>query len=181
MARKKKNENIHYVNNEEFLNAIIEYKKACKEAKANGLPKPRIPNYIGDCIMKIAENRSHEPNFARYTYRDEMVADAIENCLMYFDNYNPKRSRNPFAYFSQITFFAFVRRIKKEKKILYKKYKMTEQLGVLGELENPENTDDYNQQFDLYDNISTFIGDYEESREAKKKKKGKTKRMPLDF
>ena len=172
MSRKKK-ENVNYVDNAEFLRAIIEYRKQCKAAKSAGNPKPRMPDYLGDCIMKIAENRSHEPCFARYTYRDEMVADAIENCLLYFDNYNPKKTSNPFAYFSQITFYAFVRKIKKEKKQLYKKYKLAEQMCVLGEMENSED-DDRGQQVELYDNIKEFIGTYEEAKLAKSLKK-KTK------
>jgi len=85
--------------------------------------------------MLIATNVSMKPNFISYTFRDEMIGDAIENCCQYFDNFDPKRSKNPFAYFTQITWYAFLRRIHKEKKQLYAKYKAHEQIGVLGELD----------------------------------------------
>lgn len=164
MATKKK----EYVNNGDFLKALIEYKENCKEAKKNKKPPPAIPNYIGECFMKIAEGLSHKPNFINYTYRDEMISDGIENCLMYFSNFDPTKSKNPFAYFTQIIYFAFLRRISKEKKQTYVKYKATEQMGILDEFEMMEFEDGTTKQFELYDNISEFIGNFEESKKAKK-------------
>lgn len=158
----------HYINNEDFLKALVEYKEACKVAKKEKKPKPPIPNYIGECFMKIAEGLSHKPNFINYTYRDEMMADGIENCLMYFDNFNPDKSKNPFAYFTQIIYYAFLRRIQKEKKQLYVKYKATEQFGILDEFEMMEFDDGTSKQFELYENISEFIETYEETKKAKK-------------
>jgi len=118
--------------------------------------------------MKIAENLSHKPNFLSYTFRDEMVADAIENCVMYVDNFDPGKSSNPFAYFTQITYYAFLRRIQKEKKQLYVKYKATESAGVLDEFELNENDDGTFRQFVLYENISEFIENYEVAKNNKK-------------
>jgi len=164
MATKKK----QYVNNADFLKALIDYKSKCKEAKKNKQPPPAIPNYIGECFMKIAEGLSHKPNFINYTYRDEMISDGIENCLMYFDNFNPDKSKNPFAYFTQIIYFAFLRRIGKEKKQTYVKYKATEMIGILDEFEMLEFEDGTTKQFELYDNIGEFIENYEEAKEAKK-------------
>jgi hypothetical protein len=164
MATKKK----QYVNNADFLAALIEYKEGCKLAKKNKTSPPAIPNYIGECFMKIAEGLSHKPNFINYTYRDEMISDGIENCLMYFDNFDPAKSKNPFAYFTQIIYFAFLRRISKEKKQTYVKYKATEQLGVLDEFEMMELEDGTTRQFELYDNIAEFIGTYEDAKKAKK-------------
>jgi hypothetical protein len=92
----------HYVNNEDFLKSLVQYKKDCAVAKKAKKDKPPIPNYIGECFMKIAEGLSHKPNFINYTYRDEMISDGIENCLMYFENFDPEKSKNPFAYFTQI-------------------------------------------------------------------------------
>ena len=158
----------HYINNEDFLKALVEYKEACKNAKKQKLPKPEIPNYIGECFMKIAEGLSHKPNFINYTYRDEMMSDGIENCLMYFDNFDPDKYKNPFAYFTQIIYYAFLRRIQKEKKQLYVKYKATEQIGILDEYELMEFDDGTTKQFELYDNISEFIENYEETKKAKK-------------
>jgi hypothetical protein len=155
-----------YVNNADFLKALIDYKKR-KQSNAN---EP-IPNYIGECWMKIAEGLSHKPNFINYTYRDEMISDGIENCLMYFDNFNPDKSKNPFAYFTQIIYYAFLRRIQKEKKQLYVKYKSTEMIGILDEFEMLESEDGSSRQFEMYDNISEFIENYEDSRAAKKAEK----------
>jgi len=157
-----------YVNNGDFLKALVEYKAKVQEAKQNGKPEPKIPNYIGECWMKIAEGLSHKPNFINYTYRDEMISDGIENCLMYFDNFNPEKSSNPFAYFTQIIYYAFLRRIQKEKKQLYVKYKATETMGILDEFELLEGEDGTTNQFQMYDNISEFIETYEDARQAKK-------------
>ena len=158
----------HYINNADFLKALIEYKEASKQAKKDKGPMPPIPNYIGECFMKIAEGLSHKPNFINYTYRDEMISDGIENCLMYFNNFNPEKSNNPFAYFTQIIYYAFLRRIGKEKKQLYVKYKATEQFGILDEGEMMEFEDGTSVQFELYDNIAEFIENYEEGRAKKK-------------
>ena len=161
----------HYINNEDFLKALVEYKAKKKDAETKGLPEPRIPNYIGECFMKIAEGLSHKPNFINYTYRDEMIADGIENCLMYFANFDETKSKNPFAYFTQIIYYAFLRRIQKEKKQLYVKYKATEQIGILDEFEMMEFEDGTSNQFTLYENIAEFIENYEEAKEAKKSAK----------
>ena len=115
MAREKKKP-IHYVNNKEFLEAIIQRKELLKEAEETGAPTPQISNYLGECILKIANHLSYRPNFINYTYREEMISDGIENCLQYIDKFDPEKSKNPFAYFTQIIYYAFVRRITKEKK-----------------------------------------------------------------
>jgi len=165
----------HYINNETFLRELIEYKKR----KENNPDEP-IPNYIGECWMKIAEGLSHKPNFINYTYRDEMISDGIENCLMYFDNFNPDKSKNPFAYFTQIIYYAFLRRIQKEKKQLYVKYKATEQVGILDEFEFLESEDGTSKQFEIYDNIAEFIENYEESKQAKKDAKAAKKPQGIE-
>ena len=163
----------HYVNNADFLDALIVYKEKCDVAKAAEKEDPQIPNYIGECFLKIAEHLSRKPNFISYSFRDEMIADGIENCLMYFRNFNPSKSKNPFAYFTQIIYYAFLRRIMKEKKQLYVKYKATEQFGILDEFEMYEDSDGNMKQFELYENISEFIQNFEENK--KKKKEGKSK------
>jgi len=166
----------HYINNEDFLKALTDYKVAAKAAKDQNLPAPAIPNYIGECFMKIAEGLSHKPNFINYTYRDEMISDGIENCLMYFANFDETKSKNPFAYFTQIIYYAFLRRIQKEKKQLYVKYKATEQMGILDEFEMMESEDGTTRQFELYDNIAEFIETYEDARSAKKAEKEAAKK-----
>ena len=95
---------------------MIEWNNRCKEAKKNGKPTPQVTNYIGECFLKIANHLSYRPNFINYTYREEMISDGIENCLQYVHNFNPEKSDNPFAYFTQIIYYAFLRRIQKEKK-----------------------------------------------------------------
>ena len=166
-----------YINNADFVKALAEHKRLVSESKQNNLPAPRLPNYIGECFMKIAEGLSHKPNFINYTYRDEMISDGIENCLMYFENFDPSKSKNAFAYFTQVIWFAFLRRIQKEKKQLYVKYKATEQMGILDEYELLELEEGQNRQFELYDNISEFIGNFEESQEKKKESKKVVKKL----
>ena len=152
----------HYVNNADFLAALIKYHEDCDIAKKENKPEPDIPNYVGECFLKIAEHLSRKPNFISYTYRDEMISDGIENCIMYFRNFDPKKSKNPFAYFTQIIYYAFLRRIMREKKHLYVKYKATQQFGLLDEGEMYEDELGNMKQFELYDNISEFIQNFEE-------------------
>ena len=124
MAKRKTG--VHYVNNADFLEAMKEWKGKCKEAEELGDPQPPVTNYIGECFLKIANHLSYRPNFINYTYRDEMISDGIENCLQYCGNFNPEKSKNPFAYFTQIIYYAFLRRIQKEKKQTHIKNKMIE-------------------------------------------------------
>ena len=126
MARKRSE---HYVNNKEFLYAIVAYKQDIKDAEAAGLPKPVIPRYIGECFLKIATHLSYKPNFVNYMFKDDMVCDGIENCVQYINNFNPEKSTNPFAYFTQIIHYAFLRRIQKEKKQLEIRQKIIERSG----------------------------------------------------
>ena len=114
----------HYVVNADFLAAIVEMRANVQEAKKNNLPKPIVSNYIGECILKIATHLSYKPNFINYSYREEMISDGIENCLQYIDNFDPSKSNNPFSYFTQIIYYAFLRRIAKEKKQTYIKGKL---------------------------------------------------------
>ena len=126
MVRKRSE---HYVNNKEFLAAIVAYKLDILEAEKLGNPKPRITNYLGECFLKIATHLSYKPNFVNYMFRDDMISDGIENCVQYIHNFDPEKSRNPFAYFTQIIHYAFLRRIQKEKKQLEIKTKIIEKSG----------------------------------------------------
>jgi DNA-directed RNA polymerase specialized sigma24 family protein len=120
----------HYVDNKMFLQAMIEYRDKCKKAEENNRTKPLVTNYIGECFLKIANHLSYRPNFINYTYRDDMISDGIENCLQYMSNFNPEKSSNPFAYFTQIIYYAFIRRIQKEKKQMQVKAKIIANAGV---------------------------------------------------
>ena len=123
---KKRSE--HYVNNKELHQALIEHKKKVLHAKENDLPKPRISNYLGECFLKIATHLSYKPNFVNYMFKDDMICDGIENCIQYIHNFDVERT-NPFAYFTQIVYYAFLRRIAKEKKQLEIKSKIIERSG----------------------------------------------------
>ena len=124
---KRKTEN--YVNNRDFLDALMVYRKEIALAEQEGKPKPRVPPYIGECFLKIATHLSYKPNFVNYMFREDMICDGIENCLQYIHNFDPSKSTNPFAYFTQIIYFAFLRRISKEKKQLEIKAKILEKSG----------------------------------------------------
>ena len=125
-ARSKKQ---HYVNNQDFLAALVKYKDKVAIAETRGLPKPRVDNYIGGCFLKIATHLSYRPNFINYMYKDDMICDGIENCIQYIDNFDPAKSKNPFAYFTQIVYYAFLRRIAKEKRQMDIKEKILEKSG----------------------------------------------------
>tara|TARA_R100001443_G_scaffold1876_3_gene6475 strand:- start:6249 stop:6737 length:489 start_codon:yes stop_codon:yes gene_type:complete len=127
MAKRRRSE--HYVNNKEFLAAIVAYKLSILEAEKLDQPKPRITNYLGSCFLKIATHLSYKPNFVNYMFKDDMICDGIENCVQYINNFNPEKSSNPFAYFTQIIHYAFLRRIQKEKKQLEIKTKIIEKSG----------------------------------------------------
>ena len=116
----------HYVDNKKFHEAMVAWKEKCKDAEEAGDELPRITDYIGSCFLKIANGLSYKPNFINYTYKQEMISDGIENCLQYIRNFNPEKSKNPFAYFTQIIYYAFIRRIQKEKKQTHVKHRMIE-------------------------------------------------------
>ena len=127
MAKRKRSE--HYVNNKEFLAALIKYREDKEIAEMKGLPKPPIPRYIGECFLKIANHLSFKPNFVNYMFKEDMISDGIENCVQYVHNFNPEKSQNPFAYFTQIIHYAFLRRIQREKRQLEIKNKIIEKSG----------------------------------------------------
>jgi len=144
MTRKRSE---HYVNNKEFLAAIVAYKQEISDAEHLGKPKPRITNYLGECFLKIATHLSYKPNFVNYMFKDDMICDGIENCVQYINNFNPEKSSNPFAYFTQIIHYAFLRRIQKEKKQLEIRQKIIERSGYDEVFVADENgdTSGYNQ------------------------------------
>jgi len=146
---KKKSE--HYVNNKDFYQALVDYKKQVDNAKEKGLPKPRITNYLGDCFLRIANHLAYKPNFVNYMFKDDMICDGIENCVQYIHNFDTTRT-NPFAYFTQIVYYAFLRRIAKEKKQLEIKSKIIERSGY-DEVFTSEDGD-YSDMNSIKDNIN---------------------------
>jgi len=177
VARKKQ----HYVDNEKFLEVMGDYRERFLQAKDNDTERPIIPDYAGECFLKIAERLSHRPNFINYAFREEMVSDGIENCVMYASNFNPEKSTNPFAYFTQIIYFAFLRRIEKEKKQLYIKYKTMQEyssledhvdMGEMGQSETRTVSSGASPlTADKRVSIQEFIFAFEEKKRKKKKVK----------
>ena len=177
VARKKQ----HYVDNERFLEVMSDYREKYLQAKDNDTELPIIPDYAGECFLKIAERLSHRPNFINYAFREEMVSDGIENSVMYASNFNPEKSTNPFAYFTQIIYFAFLRRIEKEKKQLYIKYKTMEEyssledhvdMGEMGQSETQAVSSGASPlTADKRASIQEFIFAFEEKKRKKKKPK----------
>lgn len=157
----------NYVDNKEFLQAIIDYKELLKTK-----PQARVPEYIGKCILDIATRFASRPNFYGYSYKEELISDGIENCLQYLTNFDPAKSSNPFAYYTQICYFAFIRRIQKEKRQSYIKHKLIQDM--------PFDAFDH-QEFDdqeLSQNFMSFVqsnnsfdhGAFERKLEKKQKK-----------
>ena len=176
MAKKTKRN--HYVDNKKLLEEMKKYKASVNSAVAQNIERPRVPNYIGECIMKIAQHLSYKPNFINYTYKDDMISDGIENCLLYIDNFNPEKSQNPFAYFTQIIYYAFIRRIQKEKKQTYVKYKSLENQELIDEIMQGPNTSKVKNTFldFIHSNMDEFLAEFEENQ-RKKKEKAKEKRV----
>jgi len=184
--KKQKPKKIHYVDNQKFLEEMIVYKGKCKDAKNRGESEPQISEYVGECFMKIANRLSFRPNFINYAFREDMISDGIENCVQYIRNFDPEKSRNPFAYFTQIIYFAFIRRIQKEKKQLYIKYKTMDTFGALADnvevMEHDKGHYDYNtlsadQKANMYD----FIKNFEDAKKAKGVAKKPTKTTNLEY
>lgn len=150
----------HYVDNKQLFKVLSEYKSALKNGET-----PVIPEYVGECLLRIATKLSSKPNFANYTYKDDMISDALENCILYLHNFDPEKSQNPFAYFTQIIHFAFIRRIEKEKKHMYVKYKYALRMTQAGETHTAavgESHDIKDPSWTSYDNIHDFIHTYEQ-------------------
>ena len=172
---KKKSE--HYVNNKEFLAAMIEYKKAIKQAEKKKLERPPVTDYIGSCFLKIANHLSYRPNFINYTFRDDMISDGIENCLQYLDNFNPRKSKNPFAYFTQIIYYAFIRRIQKEKKQVTIKNRLITESNYDDMTLQPGEDKEFKNQFTEFLKKNMPVEEQQKIADinAKKKKKRKKK------
>jgi len=154
------------VDNKKFLEAMVVHKEKVNNAKENNRKKPDVTNYIGECFLKIANHLSYRPNFINYTYRDDMISDGIENCLQYMNNFDPAKSTNPFAYFTQIIYYAFIRRIQKEKKQMMVKQKIIQNVGVEQMMDQLEGDDTVYQS-----QMLEFLqrNSREEEPEAKKK------------
>ena len=167
---KKKNE--HYVDNKRFLQAMIDYRKMVKKAKQDKQYKPPVPDNIGECFLKIANHLSYRPNFINYTFRDDMISDGIENCLQYLDNFNPTKSNNPFAYFTQIIYYAFVRRIQKEKKQTIIKQRLIVDSNYDDMTLQPGEDREFKNQFSEFIKRN-MVGVAEEDLKIKKKKSKK--------
>ena len=158
MARRR-TKSEHYVNNKEFLAALIKYREDREIAQLQDKPRPVIPRYIGECFLKIANHLSFKPNFVNYMFKEDMISDGIENCVQYIHNFDPEKSKNPFAYFTQIIHYAFLRRIQREKRQLEIKNKILEKSGYSEVFDDNNQIDgftysDYNQ---IKDNVHSKL------------------------
>lgn len=172
----------NYVNNPEFYATIVKYKAAVKEADEAGLPPPKIPNYIGECLLQIATRLSYKYNFVRYTYRDDMIADGLENAIVYgLPNFNPEKTNNPFAYFTQIIHNSFINRIHKEKKQIYIRHKVLQNSVITGTIVEHGNHDDGSTPMLDIDNdyMNEFVEKYESAARRTKVKKEQKRGLEL--
>jgi|TARA_B100001113_G_scaffold226618_1_gene186043 DNA-directed RNA polymerase specialized sigma subunit len=153
MARKQKQ---HYVDNKKFLQEITNYRLAVEAAKRNDEEKPRITHYLAECFLKIATHLSYRPNFINYMFKEDMISDGVENCVQYIDNFNPEKSKNPFAYFTQIIYYAFLRRIAKEKRQMDIRDKLIEKSGY-EQVFHSDNNDDHSEMNSIKGRIETSM------------------------
>ena len=169
----------HYINNKKMYDEFCKYREIVQAAKAEGRELPRIPEYIGECFYKIATRLSTKYRFANYTYRDEMISDAIENCVMVVNGFDPNKSNNPFAYFTQVIRNAFFRRIMKEKKQQYVKYRSMQKMTIDSGLSLHQEMDDARSIENSYltmEHVNEFIKDYENYLQVTKEKSKKAKK-----
>ncbi len=171
----------HYVDNKEFLAAMIQWKNSISEAESEGEDPPPVTEYIGECFYKIATHLSYRPNFINYTYREEMIGDGIENCLQYVNNFDPEKSKNPFSYFTQIIYYAFIRRIQKEKKQTHTKHKIIEKNMMPTFDQNPLDDNNYGNQYMDYLQKNMLPQDGQEVYKANSSKKKETKKSLENF
>ena len=171
---------VHYVDNKKLYGEMIHYLNELNEAKANDTSLPRVPDTIGTAIYLIANKLSLRPNFIGYSYREEMIGDGIENCLMYLHNFNPEKSNNPFAYFTQIIYFAFVRRIQKEQKQQYIKHKSMHNAAIMNELVDMAPDDVSHFQSFLTNSGTDRSNDVIERFETAMKQKREKPKTPLE-
>jgi hypothetical protein len=186
----KPKEKPHYVNNREFSEAVVEYCTEAQKSKSAGERLPVVPDYIASCFLKIAEGLSHKANFVRYTYREEMVMDAVENCLKAIENYNIEAATrsgkpNAFAYFTQISWYAFLRRIQKEKKQQDIKMKFISEADVSEFLDDDDASSFHNRTSPFVDTLRMRIdavknADDEFKEYAKEEKKRKRRAVHVD-
>jgi|ERR1019366_1812328 hypothetical protein len=168
----------HYIDNKQMYAVFVTYLKGVRKAKRLKHKKPPIPEYLGECFLLIAHKLFHRPNFMNYSYKDEMISDAIENCILYIHNFNPKKSDNPFAYFTTVIYYAFLRRIDKEKKQLYVRHKMMEQSAIHDTLYSGTYHDEHMipAYIDLNnEKMNDLARDFEHKLIEKKKKRNKKK------
>lgn len=175
MAKRRDPNSAHYIDNKEFLEKISAYRELRIEAEESGEERPQVTNYIGECFVKIANHLAYKSNFVNYTFRDEMILDGIENCLTYMDNFNPEKSKNPFAYFTQITYYAFIRRIQKEKRQMETKFKYIKSLDIEQILENGADGDVHTNEYLSY---MRNIVEQAEADNAAAEKQNQGKKMP---
>ena len=178
--RKSKVNKAHYVDNAKFLEAMIEYKREYYKSKESDTDLPMISEYLGSVFLKIAQRLSFRPNFINYAFKNDMISDGIENCLHYIHNFNPEKSNNPFAYFTQIIYYAFIRRIQKEKKQLYIKYKSMQNYSTAPEYMDQEKSNNNFVSLSDYENsdfkvmVDDFVDTFEKSRKKKAVKKSES-------
>lgn len=171
---KKKPEN--YVDNKTFYKQLVDYRDSCLAADERGEVRPRITEKIGLAIYQIANRLALKPNFFGYPFKEEMISDGIENACDAVLKFNPDKSENPFAYFTQIIYYAFLRRIQKEKKHLYTKYKATEHMNVFNEVSDRQSHDsgeDFNDGIKYGEWTQEYMSEFVENFEANKRRKKK--------
>lgn len=166
---KDKKSNQYYIDNVEFYTACKERKEIVKEAIELGLPKPKLTKYLGESILKIANKMSESSHFRGYAFKEDMVMDAVETQLMYFDNFDPEKSNNPFAYFSQICYFAFLRRIGKERDYLYNNYQLGRNAKFITVDPFQHEDDDSHEFYETVPNNTVAMDEFIEKYERGKK------------
>jgi len=177
MARKKNQKNNpHYVDNVLFYDEMVKFRLLREAAESQGEESPACPKYIADCFLKIATHYSHRPQFMNYMFRDDMIMDGVEVALRYMHNFDDTKYKNPFAYFTQIIYFSFLQRIKKEKKCLAIKHLATTRANVFDMTSHDPTEGKYDTKIKVSEYTQEYMDDFVETFEANRQKNTSTKK-----
>jgi len=165
----------NYVDNSKLFESFLEWYAAKDVAKEKGLSEPEPPKYISECIVLIPTRLASKGNFSGYSFKDDMIGDAIENIVQYYRNFNPEKSKNPFAYFTQIAYYAFLRRIIREKRQSYIKHKLIQNSDILNSIITQEHDDSSDYHVSIIEtmkmNLRPELEEYFEGKKPPKKSK----------
>ena len=153
-----------YINNRKLHDTLVAWKSACRAAQDEQRPNPDTPRYVAEAVMLIARRLATKSQFCMWPWVEDMIADAMLACFKAVRLFDPTKSQNPFAYFTQVAWNAFLARINAERKQTYLRLASWQSTAVLREAELGE------WAVGLNDAEAEYVRDYEEWQVQKRSK-----------